>query len=84
MRFALPTAEFAGTVENLGLELKLFLADAAVGADPILGDIFPLGAGGDAVIGISDCLIIDIAANDTDILFHVNFLPFSFNAECFL
>ena len=38
------------------------LAQAADGADPILGDIFPGGAGGDAAVGVADGGVIDIAA----------------------
>ena len=43
------------------------LAQAADGADPIFGDIFPGGAGSDAAVGIADGGVIDIAAG-ADIL----------------
>lgn len=54
--------------------LKLFLACTAQGADPIGGEIFPLGAGSNAVVGITGGLIIDIAAGLALILLYLRFL----------
>lgn len=51
------------------LFLEHVLAQAADGADPIGGDIFPGSAGGDAVIGIANGGVINIAAG-ADILIH--------------
>ena len=49
---------------------KIVLADAAKRTNEIVGKIFELGAGSDAVIGIADCFVVLIAANVADI-FHL-------------
>jgi len=45
------------------------LAQAADGAYPILGNVFPLGAGSDAAFGIAHFGIIDVTAGAL-VLFH--------------
>ena len=62
--------------KGLFFRAELVFADAAERADPILGNFFPGRAGGYAVIGITDCGVIDIAADITDI-FHGNIAPYS-------
>ena len=49
---------------------ELVLAYAAQGADPILGEVFELGAGGNAVIGVAHLGVIAVAANVAHIHFH--------------
>jgi hypothetical protein len=54
---------------------KLFFREigfvhAAERAAPIVGKIFKGGAGGNAVVGITDCGVIDITAHVTYVLFH--------------
>ena len=49
---------------------ELVLAYAAQGADPILGEVFELGAGGNAVIGVAHLGVIALAANVAHIHFH--------------
>ena len=68
----------AGHIQPASFALLLrehILAHAAQGALEILGDILPLGAGGNAVLGIAGGLIIDIAAGITDV-FHCVAPPF--------
>ena len=48
---------------------ELVFADAAQRADPIFGDGFPRRAGGDAVVGVAGCGVVDVAADVTDV-FH--------------
>lgn len=50
---------------------KLVLADAAEGANPIFGDVFPGGAGSDAIVGITCCGIVNVTADFTYVLVHV-------------
>ena len=52
---------------------KSVLAQAADGAHPILGDILPFGAGGDAAVGIADFGIVDVTAGAFK-FFHGGFL----------
>ena len=56
--------------------LKDVLAQAAGGADPVLGDLLPGGAGGDAVVRVAYRRVIDVTAG-ADILVHLVFLPYS-------
>ena len=51
---------------------KSVLAQAADGADPIFGNVFPLGAGSNAVFGITGGRIILITTG-AQILFHNHF-----------
>ena len=44
------------------LSLEHILAEAADGAGPGLGDLFPGGAGGNTVVGISDGGVVDVTA----------------------
>ena len=44
---------------------------AAHRAGPVGGEIFKGGAGGDAVVGITDFGVIDVTAQITYVLFHV-------------
>lgn len=55
---------------DLILQLKLVLADAAERAFKVFGKILPFGSGCNAVLGISGGLVIDIAADFANILFH--------------
>ena len=55
--------------------LKDILAQAAGGAHPVVGDLVPRGAGGDAVVGVTHGGVVLIAAG-ADILVH---LPFPLN-----
>ena len=48
------------------------LAQTALGANPVLRDLLPGGAGGYAVIRIADFGIINVAA-DANVLLHVHF-----------
>ena len=54
---------------------EVILAYCAEGAYEIFGNIFPLGAGQDAALGIALCLVIDPAANIAYI-FHIETLLF--------
>ena len=49
--------------------LKDVLAQAAGGAHPVVGDLVPRGAGGDAVVGIAHSGVILIAAG-ANVLIH--------------
>ena len=49
---------------------KIGFVHAAERAAPIVGKIFKGGAGGNAVVGITDCGVIDITAHVTYVLFH--------------
>src|SRR5690606_8724138 len=51
--------------------LEVALADAAVRAQPVLGHVFPAGAGGDAVVRPAFGLVIDQPAYDALPLLHV-------------
>lgn len=55
------------------LFLENVLAHAADGALPALGDLFPGGAGGDAVVGVTYRGVVDVAAG-ADILVHLEAL----------
>ena len=46
---------------------KLIFAHAANRADPVFGNILPLGARLHAVIGVASRLIVDVPANSADI-----------------
>ena len=52
---------------------ELILTDGAQGALEILGDIFPLGAGGNAAFGIAQFLVVFPTANVANV-FHNKFL----------
>lgn len=68
----------AGHIQPASFALLLrehILAHAAQRALEILGDILPLGAGGNAVVRIAQGLVILVAANIADI-FHGSFAPF--------
>ena len=43
----------------------------AEGAYPICGEVFELGAGGNTIVGVANCGVIDVAADVTYVLFHV-------------
>jgi hypothetical protein len=77
----LPRGEAAGSSPRgpagALLLLKLVFAYAAQGADEILRDILPLGAGSQALLLVSLCLVVDIAADGAHIGFHFSF-PLSF------
>ena len=49
---------------------EVFLAYAADGAYPVLGEVFESGAGSYAVIGVAELWIIDVTAGVANILFH--------------
>ena len=65
---------FSALAYSLFFFAELVLANAAERADPIFGDFFPRCAGGDAVIGIADLRVIDIAADIADV-FHTYLIP---------
>ena len=50
---------------------ELVFAYAAEGAGEIFGDILPLGAGSDAVVGIARRFVVFVAANAANVLCHV-------------
>ena len=56
------------------LELRFLgeavLVGAAERADEIGGEVFPFGAGGDAVVGIAGGLVVDPAADVADVFLH--------------
>ncbi len=52
---------------------KCILARSADGADPIFGDFFPRGAGGNAVIRIADYGIIFVAA-EADVFCNIHLI----------
>jgi len=54
--------------------LEVFLADAALGADEIVGNVFPRGARRNAFVGVSFGFVVDPAANDTLPLSHLRAL----------
>lgn len=64
------TATFSSIVEKTLLLRELILANTAQGAYPILGQVFKLGAGGNAVVRIAHLGVITIAANVAYIDFH--------------
>jgi hypothetical protein len=64
-----PEFWFPPDIQEL-LLLKDILAHAADGADPILSDLLPGGAGSHAVIRIANSGIIDVATG-ANILIHV-------------
>ena len=49
------------------------LVDRAERAHPVGGQVFELGAGSDAVVGVTHCGVIHIPANVANILFHIVF-----------
>jgi hypothetical protein len=49
----------------------MVFAHAAEGADPVGREVFPFGAGGYAIVGVSGGRVIDIAAYITYILVHL-------------
>ena len=55
------------------LSLEHILAEAADGAGPILGDLFPGGAGRDAVVRIADGGVVDVTAG-ADVLHYYGLL----------
>jgi hypothetical protein len=57
---------------------KLILAYAAQGAFKIVGNIFPLGAGCDATLGVALCLVIFPTAN-VAYIFHSHVLLIEWN-----
>jgi hypothetical protein len=60
---------------------EFVLAGAADGAYPIFREVFPFGAGFDAVIGISLGLVINVSADSANIFFHrVSSVAFSVSA----
>ena len=59
------------------LSRKLVLADATQGAFKIPGEIGKLGAGGNAVLGITRSLIINPTAHITNILHNKTLLQFN-------
>jgi hypothetical protein len=46
--------------------------DRAERANPVGGEVFEFGAGGDTVVGVTNCGVIDITADIANILFHNN------------
>ena len=54
--------------------LELILAYAAQGADKIVGQIFPLRAGGDAVVRIAGGFVVHPATDGASVNFHICFL----------
>ncbi len=56
------------------LLLKVRFIDGAEGADPVGGQVFELGAGSDAVVGVALRGIILIPADVANILFHIIFV----------
>ena len=50
---------------KLFLNLKSVLAESANGAFEVLGDVLPLGSGGDAVVGIADRRVVFISTGQT-------------------
>ena len=53
---------------------ELVFAYAAEGANPVSGEVFEGGAGGDAVVGVACCGVVLIAADFANVLFHNDFL----------
>lgn len=49
---------------------EVVLADAAEGADPVFGEFFEGGSGGDAVVGVAGGGVVLIAADVAYVLFH--------------
>ena len=47
------------------------LVDRAERADPVGGQVFKLGAGSDAVVGVTHCGVVHIPADVANILFHI-------------
>ena len=54
---------------------ELILTDAAERAEPIFGNIFPSGAGSNAIFGIAEFGVVNITAKITNVL-HNNLLLF--------
>ena len=50
---------------------EFVLAYAAKWANPIFGELFKWGAGGDTVVGVSYCGVVLVTADVAYILFHV-------------
>src|SRR5690349_8021731 len=50
--------------------LEIVLARAAFGAGPVRRNVFPAGAGRDAVFRRSDGLVVDPAADQAHVFFH--------------
>ena len=78
-----PQAECRGFSEGVRLPLyheiqqvEIFFAHAAFGAFPVVGDVFKLGSGGDAVLGVAELFIVNPAAGAAHILRHLCFLVF--------
>ena len=49
---------------------EVVLTDAAEGADPVFGEFFKGGSGGDAVVGVAGGGVVLIAADVAYVLFH--------------
>lgn len=57
-------------------QVEIFFAYAAFGAFPVVGDVFKLCSGGDAVFRIAEFFIVNPAAGAAHILRHLCFLVF--------
>lgn len=60
----------AGELAYRLLFLEVGFVYRAEGAGPIGGEVFELGTGGDAVVGVANCGVIDIPANIANVFFH--------------
>ena len=55
---------------RLLLFLEMCFVHRAEGAYPVGGQVFELGAGGDAIVGVTGCGVIHIPAHIANVLFH--------------
>lgn len=55
---------------KVGFYFKVFFADSADGAYPVIGNIFESCAGSHSVVGVANCGIIDPVANCASVFFH--------------
>ncbi len=53
--------------------LEIFLANAAERADPICRKVFESCSRSDAVVRIAGCRIVFVSADNTNVLFHINY-----------
>jgi hypothetical protein len=60
---------------ELFLFFEIVLGCTAYGAFPVFGNVFPLGSGGYAIVGITGVGVIDIAAERANISVHIFLLP---------
>ena len=60
-------------IQSILNNLKCVLAKTANGASPVIGDIFPLGAGSNSAIGVALRRVVNIAAG-ANVLFHCHIL----------